>query len=320
MKIQISRATKATLQVAAAVLVVALVVYFFRNQFARNWRELRGFHFSVSYPLLLLSMICIILSYLIITSMWRHGSNRIAVGRKFTFGESIGMVNTTQLTKYVPGKVWGYAMQMVLVDRNSLPISAVLYVNVLIALTNSFIALIVGGAYFCFSSSLIPRPVAIVATAALVLIYIFFFLFNGRFFSIIVKAIARLSKRAIVPHELAWVDLARLQVMGFVAAFFFAASAVLAGPAVGFQITLPIAWSAFAGFLFADTVGFLAFFVPGGLGVREGLLYLVLAEFGAGSLALILPIVMRLISMLVDAILGLLGMFTLRKYVKGKAR
>jgi uncharacterized membrane protein YbhN (UPF0104 family) len=70
-----------------------------------------------------------------------------------------------------------------------------------------------------------------------------------------------------------------------------------------------------AGFLFSDTVGFLAFFVPGGIGVREGLFYLVLSEYGAGALALILPIAMRLMSMLVDALLGLLGLVYLRKYM-----
>ena len=62
-------------------------------------------------------------------------------------------------------------MQMVLVDRSSVPVSAVLYINLLVALTNSFIALITGGLYFCLSSLLVPRSITITATAALLLAY-----------------------------------------------------------------------------------------------------------------------------------------------------
>ena len=75
-----------------------------------------------------------------------------------------------------------------------------------------------------------------------------------------------------------------------------------------------------SGFLFSDTVGFLAFLVPGGVGVRESLFYLVLQERGGQSFALILPIVMRLMSMLVDALLGLLGLVYLRTYMKETAQ
>jgi uncharacterized membrane protein YbhN (UPF0104 family) len=92
---------------------------------------------------------------------------------------------------------------------------------------------------------------------------------------------------------------------------------VLCSRGIGFDTSLQVGWSVFAGFVLSDTVGFLAFIVPGGIGVREGLFYLTLREHGAGPIALILPIAMRLMSMLADALLGLLGLIFLRKYVKG---
>lgn len=316
MKIQISRKTRNIAQFVAAIIVVALVIYFFRNQFIKNWDQLRNARFSINYPFLALSLLLMLLSYLVVTAMWRQAVNLLATGRRFSFTESIGMVNTTQLTKYIPGKVWGYAMQMVLVDRSSVPVSAVLYVNLLLALSNSFIALITGGLYFCLSSLLVPRSITITATALLLLVYVFFLLFNGRFFILLIRASARILKKRIVSYEIGLPDMLQLQVFSLIATIAFGLSALLCAQGIGFTTTFQASWSLFAGFIFADTVGFLAFFVPGGIGVREGLFYLTLREHGAGPLALILPIVIRLVSMLVDALLGLLGLIYLRKYVR----
>ncbi|MGD0727021.1 MAG: lysylphosphatidylglycerol synthase domain-containing protein [Spirochaetia bacterium] len=320
MKIRISRNARNIAQSLAAILVVALVVYFFRNQFIKNWDQLRNAHFSINYLFLALSLICMLLSYIVVTAMWRRGVNLLATGRRFSFTESVGMVNTTQLTKYIPGKVWGYAMQMILVDRGSVPVSAVLYINLLLALTNSFIALIAGGLYFCLSSLLVPRSISITATAALLLVYVFFLLFNGRFFILLVRVSERILKRRIVSYEIGLPDMMRLQVLSLISSIAFGFSAVLCTQGIGFATSFQVGWSVFAGFLFSDTVGFLAFFVPGGIGVREGLFYLTLRERGAGPLALILPIALRLMSMLVDALLGLLGLIYLRKYMKKGAQ
>jgi len=320
MKIRISRTARNIAQSLAALIVVALVIYFFRTQFIKNWDQLQNVRFDLNYAFLTLSLVCIMLSYLVNTYAWQYGVNLFAAGRKFAFTESVGMVNTTQLTKYIPGKVWGYAMQMVLVDRKSLPVSTVLYVNLLLALTNSFIALLVGGVYFMLSSLLVPHYLAISATAALLVIYLFFFLFNARFFALLLKVFERIFKRQIRFCEMGLSDMMRIQLLCAVSAVLFGLSAIFCCGGIGFRITPGVAWSVSSGFLFSDTVGFLAFFMPGGVGVRESLFYFMLRGHGAGSLALILPIAMRLVSMLVDGILGVVGLIYLRKYKKKGAQ
>jgi uncharacterized membrane protein YbhN (UPF0104 family) len=314
MKMQINRTVRNVVQTLFAVLAVALVAYFFSGQFSKNWDQLRNSRFSIDYPFLALSLVCLVLSYLIVTAMWRDGVNLLAAGRKFFFTESIGMVNTTQLTKYIPGKVWGYAMQIALVSRRSLPVSAVLYVNILIAVTNSFIALLAGGLYFCLSSFLVPKSVSIAAAATLLLVYVSFLLFNGRFFTLLIRVSERILKRKIVSYEIGLPEIMRIQLLSLISAIFSGISAVFCCRGIGFDVSLQTGWSMFAAF------GFLAFVVPGGIGIREGLFYLILREHGIEALALILPLAMRLMSMLVDAMLGLLGLVYLRKYVKEGAQ
>ena len=56
--------------------------------------------------------------------------------------------------------------------------------------------------------------------------------------------------------------------------------------------------------LVADVAGFLAIIVPGGLGVREAMMYAILGGQASGALALILPVTSRLLNMGVDLLLG----------------
>jgi len=303
--------------IAAAVVVVALAAYFFRNQFARNWQQVRDSHFSLSYPLLAASVLCILASYLISTAMWQFGINRLGTGHAFSYRASIGMVNATQLSKYIPGRVWGYAMQMVLAERRAVSAAAVLYVNVVFTLSKSFISVILGVVYLCLSSRLLPRIAAFGILIAVLAVYAFFLLFNGRFFNLLLRITQRLLRRQIVPFDLRLSAMLWLQLLGAVATIVFGLSAVVASRAIGFATPPSTAWSVFAGLPLADTVGFFAFFAPGGLGVREGLFNLMLNELQAGALALILPIVMRLISMSADALLGLMGLVFLSRLVKG---
>ena len=191
-----SRSGRAFLQAFAALLIVGAVAFFFRAQFVKNWNQVRNVHFQIDYFLLLLALVCILAAYLINTAAWRYGMNLSATKRPFSFRQSVGMVNTTQLTKYIPGKIWGYAMQVALLDRNEFSISTVLYINLFLALSSIFICLLLGGVYFIFFSLLLPRAVSVIATAAVLLTYAFFLGFNGSFFSLLTKVFGRILKKA----------------------------------------------------------------------------------------------------------------------------
>ena len=93
------------LEYGFGLVVIALIALFFRDEFAKNWEKLKTVPLEIKYPYLAASVLLICVSYLANTQAWRFGVNLFAVGRKFSFTEALGMVNTTQLTKYIPGKV-----------------------------------------------------------------------------------------------------------------------------------------------------------------------------------------------------------------------
>jgi glycosyltransferase 2 family protein len=304
------------LEYALGLAVIVLIVLFFRSEFARNWEKLKAVSLDLEYPFLTIAFLLILASYLVNTQAWRFGVNLFATGREFSFTEGLGMVNTTQLTKYIPGKVWGYAMQMILVDKKSVSSSVVLYVNLFLALSNVFVSLLVGGAYLATSSFLLPRHLSILIVLALVVVYSFFLLLNNKFFAFFVRIAEFLFKKRIAFCEIGLADIARLQAFTVVNVALFGLSALFCYLGLGFSDPSALAFCMMAGLILADAVGFLVVFVPGGIGVREGLLYLILRERGAESLALILPVALRILSMLVDAALGVIGLAYLKRYKK----
>jgi len=112
----------------------------------------------------------------------------------------------------------------------------------------------------------------------------------------------------------------RVQLLSLVSSAALGLSALFCAMGIGFPVNAGLAFALVAGFLLSDTIGFLAFFVPGGIGIRESLFYMLLREQGGESISLIVPIVMRLLSMLVDAALGALGVVFLRRYMRGDER
>jgi uncharacterized membrane protein YbhN (UPF0104 family) len=64
--------------------------------------------------------------------------------------------------------------------------------------------------------------------------------------------------------------------------------------------------------------GFLAIVVPGGIGVREGLMYAILGGELSGSLAIVMPVASRLLNMGVDIVLGAVAFKLLRTLMPKK--
>ena len=311
-----TKTTRTILQAGSAIAVIGIVALFFEREFARNWAQLKAVQLNIHYSFFALSVFCLVFSYLLTTYTWRYGVNQHAKNRRFTFTESMGMVNTIQLTKYIPGKVWGYAMQLLLIDRNEFAMSVVLYVNIFLALTSVFIGLLLGGLYMILGSRLLPWILPLSATVALSLVYLFFMLFNSRFFVLVVRAFMAIFRRRVEFSEMDLRKVLRVQALSLVQNILVGMSALASCWGLGFEVPGSLAFCIVLGFIFADTVGYLVFVVPGGIGIREGLFYLLLKEHGGQSLALILPIALRMLSMAVDAVLGVIGLAYLMKYVR----
>jgi uncharacterized membrane protein YbhN (UPF0104 family) len=86
---------------------------------------------------------------------------------------------------------------------------------------------------------------------------------------------------------------------------------------IGLEVADKKIFSVMSAMIISDVVGFVAVIVPGGLGVREGVMYFLLKGDTSGALFLILPIATRIVGMLVDILLGTMS-FVLLKRLQSK--
>jgi uncharacterized membrane protein YbhN (UPF0104 family) len=82
---------------------------------------------------------------------------------------------------------------------------------------------------------------------------------------------------------------------------------------IGLEVADKRIFSVMSAMIISDVVGFLAVIVPGGLGVREGVMYFLLKGETSGALFLILPIATRIVGMSVDILLGTIGFILLKR-------
>jgi uncharacterized membrane protein YbhN (UPF0104 family) len=83
---------------------------------------------------------------------------------------------------------------------------------------------------------------------------------------------------------------------------------------VGLNIAYNEVFALLASTALSWIVGYFAVIVPAGLGVREGMMLLMLSDIVSPQMALIFPILSRVMYLIAEALLGLIALFLGIKY------
>ena len=295
--------------------IILAVAFFFYKAFQNNWASIQSSKFEISFLFLFLSFCAILVTYLLSTYGWYLAINSLSDGAKISFPQSVATVNASSLVKYLPGKIWSYALQMYWLVNAGFSKSLILYVNIVNLFVSMITSVTVGIAYLLFSSTILPFAATLSLLLALVFLDICCVAFpesiNNGVFSFVNRIIHRDIKCFDVSRKL-MMDLHRIH---FAAAVSFGIGAYLLCIGFGFHVGRDKILLIMSSFLLSDVIGFLAVIVPGGLGVREGVMYLMLGGVMPGSLPLILPVASRIVNMLVDLFLGIIALRLLRGFM-----
>jgi hypothetical protein len=289
---------------ALAFLAVMLGVYlFFAGEIQRHWDQLTRVHLEIRWIYVLVGALLVAGSYLMVTWAWQEAILMICA-KKLTFSESVGLVNITQLTKYIPGKVWSYALQMHLLSSHGISKTLALSVNVIILLSLMASSAAIGFGYIAFSATMLPTEVAVLCFTVIIVFYLFLIFggtwsinllikFANKFFTKQLQAISMPVRGTILVHGSCLVSN-----LAFGLAGYFMALGIGLEP--DFSLIVPVA----ASFLLSDAIGLIAFMVPGGIGVREGVMYTMLKPVVDIQICFILPVAIRLMTTVCDFLLG----------------
>lgn len=240
-----------------------------------------------------------VLSQILFFSMWAHAWRRLLTRgavAKVTWTEAISHIAAGGLAKYLPGKVWGPAARIALLrDAGE-------------SWSNSFVSLFLEQ-YLVVHSAIIVCSVAFAAVtgslestviAAISIVTAPLGIDMLRFGKSVVSRYHHIGIVRRVAGALEDFSMPRIRYTGvllnYTVVWFLNGSVMVLLYATFFQRVND--FDLFAAMLLANTagivLGFAAIFAPGGLGVREGVIGLMLAPYIGGKNAVALAIVARL--------------------------
>ncbi|MDX1622495.1 MAG: lysylphosphatidylglycerol synthase domain-containing protein [Gemmatimonadota bacterium] len=279
-------------RVAAALVVVFLAVYL-----VRNWGRVSAYEWSVGWPRVLLASGGLILVYSGFVLLWRHVLG--ALGGRLSTVDAHRVWYFANLGRYVPGKILQLAGAAWMARAKG--VSPV----VTVAATVTGQAFVVGTGFVIVALSLPEAPGgwfevgwAGVALAAVLLTILLTPAFDGTY-----RLALRLLRRPELYRKIPWNERIALTAgygllwIGLGVAFFLFLDGVVGLPARA-------VWPVVGIYAAAHLAGYLMVFVPGGLGVREGVFAVLLGLYVPATIAVAGSILARLWSTAVELLVA----------------
>jgi glycosyltransferase 2 family protein len=310
--------TKKHIKVILAVIIIGLVAYFFTTEFKKNWQDILAMNLRLNFPLLCGSVFFMVLAYLGNTLTWRFLINTFHTELPpISVKESVAIVNTTQLAKYIPGKVWSYAVQIYWLSKRGYPKSNVFFINLVATLSTLLAASAVGIIMLSLTLDKVTKTGALIIIGIVVLAYAVFILFHTPILNILIKLAAKLLKKEIAYVKISLTSIFMTQVYYVISNLLFCFGGYLLCYAIGITDDFHVIVCVVGSLLVGDVVGFIVLVTPGGLGVREWMMYSIISGMAVATkeVAIVVPIATRLLTMSVDISLGITAFFLGQKTV-----
>ncbi len=288
---------------AASFLLVGLILFFLIRVLHRNWLQVKSFDFSFAWSSLVLSFL-MLLAYLVLrVYIWKVMLHKMKVSLGFRTCLKISFLST--MGKYLPGKVWLVLGKVYLAGKEGIPkpialASAVLEVVLELTASIAFflVFLSVRPGFTALSNNLIYILIGAVVVGLLML--------HPALFYAITNLVLRWMKKDTIHEDIGYAGMIHLfscyvllvLVQGI--AFYFFINAICFLP-------LNTLFGLSASVAAAGALGTLSVFAPSGLGVREGVLALLLTTYVVSPVAVLISLLARIWVTLGEIVCALCG-------------
>jgi uncharacterized membrane protein YbhN (UPF0104 family) len=303
-------------QVLGWLIVVAIFIYLGKMVW-ENWAQVKQASFTLRPFTLLLSTFIFAFSYFV--QIWAWYLITLKLGIALSFSETLKSWFYSQLGKNLPGKVWLLLGRFYFYEskgKSKKAISVALFIETATVL--------ISAGLLCLVGLFVLKEVRSFYFGGKLgwLVLLFFFACASLHPWILQKItnwILKLFKKDPLSLSVAYADILWILwisflswVLGGIGFFFFVASV--------FSVSLSHILFLAAALAIASILGLGAVFAPSGLGVREGVLVYLLSYVMPGSVAVIVSVLTRIWTTLIEAglIVGIYFLFGMRKDKGGK--
>ena len=292
---------------SAQVIIILVIFYFLIKALVSNWSQVKDFDWKFNYYLLTISFALQILTLLWLLKIWKWILKK--TGSSVSYRRLFKAWFISNLGKYVPGKVWQFLGMLFLLEKEGVPKKNTFSTGVL-GQTLSVISGLLVAALF-LGSDLYSQILSKNPALTIILIVFFIGILALIFYPKLLERIINFGLR-ILKKDKILLDLKSKNI------FFYFLSYSLAWFSFGLAFTVfikaftPVSLGICPGligaFAFSFNIGFLALFAPGGIGVREGILVLLLESYFPVPVAILISILSRLWISLVELLCFLIAL------------
>jgi glycosyltransferase 2 family protein len=304
---------RSILQAILTLVIVIATGFFFYSEFQKNWDEISAYSFNVNLYFLILSFALMLISSLMETYIWQICVNDY-IPKKLKFSESLALFNTSALLKYIPGRIWSYTAQIAMMSLKGISKSLLIYINVICFLCFTVVSAVYGFCYYFFFMKVASLNISILVLTMFIIFVFAFIKWNTVIVNHLINTINRLFKRKIEPIKMRKLLLGSIHLLYLLDYMFMGMSMYFLALGLSMNISLSSILAITATISLSSLVGYIVFISPGGLGVREGVMFVMLKQFSNIEAALILPIVTRIVVIIIDILLGASGIWLGIKY------
>lgn len=251
--------------------LVLIILFFWGQALARSWDELAAYPWRLDWRWLLASMTLLLVQMVLLATIWQRAL--VLMGTPAPWRLAVSLWLKTQIARYLPGGVWDVAGRLALGYEEGLSVrgmsaSVGLEMALQVLSASLFLLLVPFLRAGTALSGYLPLVMALAVGALIVLL--------PPVFSRLVNFGLRVLRRPPLAIQLRYGELLLLFVARVVGHWMLGVGFVMFARGVTANVTWLEAPAMAASYVGAWLVGYLALVVPMGIGVREGVLALLL--------------------------------------------
>lgn len=266
------------------IIIFAAAIFFIGRLIQQNWAELAAYNIVVDWPILFLSSVLLLVHLLLFSYHWRQVF--LLTDTRISTTALLKPMYAYQLSSYIPGIVWQFYSLTHYGGKEGLSkkkITGSILLHILLHLTG---AILVG---FIGVLTIYVLPIPLIAASILFVLGSLLLLHPRIFLPLGNRALTLIGKEQVT-IDFTYREILNILPISFLVwitggAGFYALTASLTAPA-----SAPYLIGAYAA---SWALGFLILIVPGGLGIREGALILLLQQVFPETTALIIALLAR---------------------------
>jgi len=281
--------------------VIAVIFYFLIRHVVANWTKIPFDQLRFNGLYVIAAFLFLVVYFLLLTYGWSRIIGEL--DNKITYGKALYVMSTSQIAKYVPGGVW-YTLGRVYLGKTlkikeEIGMLSVIFETFLLMLTNLVIFLVATN--FVRDRSILNPLVSIL------LILIILILLYPPLLNTLLNLTLRLIKRPQVTLRAKYSNILKLS-----AYFFGVWICQIAGFYLLINSIYPLSPAHIPNLAIAYTLswitGFIVLFAPAGLGIREGMMSLLLTPLLPSPLAVAMSFITRIWITVLEITMFIIGL------------